>query len=546
MRPSLLGLIALTLPPSSDALTALDVRAGWRPLFDGVSLAGWRSVRGDEVAPEGWSVVGGALHQEGGGADLVTTGTYAEFELEFQWRLSEGGNSGVKYLVPPHDAPSAVGPEYQLLDDSRHPDGTRASHRAASLYDLVPAELATPPEPGVFHSARIVSRDGWIEHGLDGALVLRVDTASPRWRTLLEASKFSDTPSFARAGRGWIALQDHGDEVWFRDLALRELPAGGAPEVDLLGGDGLASWHAFGDAIYEREDRTLLGKVGGGSQSFLVSDVILADFVLEVDVRAELPGNSGIQIRCHEREDGRPFGYQIEIDPSERSWSGGLYDEARRGWLQSLAENPAGRAAFDRHGWNRYRIECVGPRLRAWVNGVPTVDRLDLADHEGSIGLQVHSGDDTCVRWRDLRAWDLGRHVWVPVALCACQESPCVRGSEVSHSGTRGAWTVRFGDRGGWLALPDFADGSALRCELELACPTTLRCGEWSLELPNPAEGQALALGVCRDGARFAAFVDGRLVADLYLEEPSAPVELGLAGPGALMLRELEALRPAR
>jgi hypothetical protein len=92
----------------------------------------------------------------------------------------------------------------------------------------------------------------------------------------------------------------------------------------------------------------------------------------------------------------------LEVDPSARSWSGGLYDEGRRGWLQGLEHNPAGRAAFRRDGWNHYRIECVGPSIRCWVNGVPTADFLDHADANGHVALQVHSGSTTRLAWRNV------------------------------------------------------------------------------------------------------------------------------------------------
>ncbi|HVS16963.1 MAG TPA: DUF1080 domain-containing protein [Planctomycetota bacterium] len=197
----------------------------------------------------------------------------------------------------------------------------------------------------------------------------------------------------------------------------RTAPQGRA--LELFDGATLAGWRALGDARYSVDDGCILGEVGGGGQSFLVSERTFGDFVLELDVKNELPGNSGIQVRSRVRDDGRLQGYQIEIDPSPRAWSGGLYDEARRGWLDDLAGDDVARAAFRPGEWNRYRIECRGAWIRAWVNGVPTADHLDALDLEGVIGLQVHSGNDTRVRWRDLRLVDLGTRAWrdVPVSL---------------------------------------------------------------------------------------------------------------------------------
>jgi hypothetical protein len=182
-------------------------------------------------------------------------------------------------------------------------------------------------------------------------------------------------------------------------------PAPGA-RIALLNGVDLAGWRAVGDAQWTVVNGELLGETGGGSQSFLISEREFGDFTLELELRNEAPGNSGVQFRSHQRENGRVFGYQIEVDPSARAWSGGLYHEAGRGWLASLADKPEARAAFALGEWNHYRIEAVGPRIRTWVNGVPAVDFTDLeaaeTDARGFLALQVHSGQDTKVRWRNL------------------------------------------------------------------------------------------------------------------------------------------------
>jgi hypothetical protein len=190
----------------------------------------------------------------------------------------------------------------------------------------------------------------------------------------------------------------------------------------LYDGETLDGWHDYGDAIYAADGESILGTIGGGAQSFLISDQSYGDFVLEVDVKAEEPGNSGIQIRSHAKENGRPFGYQIEIDCSDRAWSGGLYDEARRGWLDDLKLNPEGRAAFKYQEWNQFHIEAIGPWIRVCVNGVPTADYFDTMDLEGFFGLQVHSGNNTRVRWRNPKLLDLGERHWIDVV--SDEESP--------------------------------------------------------------------------------------------------------------------------
>lgn len=183
--------------------------------------------------------------------------------------------------------------------------------------------------------------------------------------------------------------------------------AAAAPAPDtappLLDAAVLPSWQIVGEAWFRWEDGVLHGSGGGARNSFLLSPRDYADFVLEGEVRILPGGNSGIQLRSHLRPDGTLYGYQIEIDPSERAWTGGLYDEARRGWLDPLDDQPAARAAFRPGEWNRFRIECRGDRIRSWINGVPCADFRDDADASGRIAFQVHGGGRTEVFWRDLR-----------------------------------------------------------------------------------------------------------------------------------------------
>lgn len=198
------------------------------------------------------------------------------------------------------------------------------------------------------------------------------------------------------------------DRPWWRFLETEPL----LPET--LGANGLPTgWVSVGgDARYEIEvgedGETILRGIGGGPRNtFLVDPRITGDFLLEFEVLIDRGGgNSGVQIRSAVETD-RMFGYQIEIDPSERSWSGGLYDEGRRGWLASLEDSIEARDSFVPGRWNRYTVLAVGPRIRTWINDVPAVDHVDFMDSQGRIGLQVHSGHCD-VRWRRLRIADLG------------------------------------------------------------------------------------------------------------------------------------------
>ncbi len=255
---------------------------------------------------------------------------------------------------------------------------------------------------------------------IEGPTVTLIDGLKPVFHGTLSDPGFAQArslPAFAHwslpslTNGQRLGLLSGGEPTWLHGVAIRSLDG---PVIAMTDDpiDGEA-WRALGDAIYTIEGDVLRGVVGGGAQSFLTTHQRYGDFILDVDVRLDDAGNSGIQIRSTIRDDGRLFGPQIEIDPrTDRRWSGGFYDEGRRGWRQSLAANEAGRAAFDLAGWNRYRIECVGPRYRVWVNDVPTANVLDPLDLVGHIGFQVHSGNNTAVRWRRPRLRDLGEHTW--------------------------------------------------------------------------------------------------------------------------------------
>lgn len=161
-------------------------------------------------------------------------------------------------------------------------------------------------------------------------------------------------------------------------------------------------WHVIGGkADFQMHDGVLTGHGTDSRNAFLTSPRNYSDFVLDLEVKLDA-GNSGIQVRSHAKgEEGQATiaGYQVEVDPTARAWSGGIYDEGRRGWLFDLKDNEAAQRAFRPGEWNRYVIECRGPWLRTWVNGVPAADGVDVMDEEGRIAFQVHSGNTT-VHWR--------------------------------------------------------------------------------------------------------------------------------------------------
>ncbi len=169
-----------------------------------------------------------------------------------------------------------------------------------------------------------------------------------------------------------------------------------------------------GEARYRVENGAIVGTtVKGTPNTFLCTERLFGDFVLELDFNVDPRLNSGVQVRSESHQayqDGRVHGYQVEIDPAERAWTGGIYDEARRKWLNDLEENEAARNAFKQNEWNHFRIEAIGSSIKTWLNGVPAADLTDFMTPVGFIALQVHgtkSDEPLEIRWRDIRIQDL-------------------------------------------------------------------------------------------------------------------------------------------
>jgi hypothetical protein len=250
-------LLLSLLQSTPNTLTPAERSADWRLLFDGQTLAGWRGLGYDSVPTGHWVVVDGAIKKVASGnvprvpdgrplngGDLMTVATFGDFELTWEWRVTPGANSGVKYnvseemsvaqggqmtpaavargaIAPNH---SALGFEYQILDDDRHEDGKLATHRSGALYDMIapgPAKRLNPV--GEWNRSTVIFRGNHGEHWLNGKKIVEFDLGTARMDSLLAASKYRAIPGFATRRKGHIVLQDHGDEVYFRNVKVREL-----------------------------------------------------------------------------------------------------------------------------------------------------------------------------------------------------------------------------------------------------------------------------------------------------------------------------------
>lgn len=217
------GTAAATAETAHNTLTDEERAEGWRLLFDGESLAGWRGYE-SQTPPEGWRAEDGTLHRFGSGGDIMTVDEYEDFVLDLDWKISEGGNSGIFYRAVtglPHIYTGA--PEMQVLDDANHPDGQNPLTSAGSVFAVYPAPRGIVRPAGEWNHAQIIVDGNDVEQWLNGKLIVHYELGSPAWKRHVADSKFADVPEYGAAREGHIGLQDHGDEVWFRDIKLREL-----------------------------------------------------------------------------------------------------------------------------------------------------------------------------------------------------------------------------------------------------------------------------------------------------------------------------------
>lgn len=228
-------------PDAPNTLTKQEQRDGWKLLFDGKTTKGWRGAYKDSFPQRGWSVNDGTLSiQKTDGSestnfgDIVTTDEYSQFDLRFDFKLSEGANSGVKYFVAeqsPKPAGSAFGLEYQVLDDERHPDakmGRDGNRTVGSLYDLITAKDKKVNPIGQWNMGRVLVRGNHVEHWLNGSKVVEYERGSEAFRELVAKSKYAapqynSNGRFGEAPKGHILLQDHGDHVEFRNIKIKPL-----------------------------------------------------------------------------------------------------------------------------------------------------------------------------------------------------------------------------------------------------------------------------------------------------------------------------------
>lgn len=185
----------------------------------------WKNYNQDTISSN-WTYQNGILTLEPGGGDIVTKEQYQNFDLEIEWKISEGGNSGLFFNVVENDTLGAVyysGPEYQFIDDERHADAKNRKHRSGDNYDVQQATKETVKPAGEWNLTRLVVNNGKVEHYLNGEKIVEYELGSQAWQDSVANSKFAQMPAYAKADSGHLALQDHGDPISFRNIRIKEL-----------------------------------------------------------------------------------------------------------------------------------------------------------------------------------------------------------------------------------------------------------------------------------------------------------------------------------
>lgn len=227
---TIITLVAVIVGSSANEVSAQE--GGWVSLFDGKTTKGWHTY-GKTEAGSAWQVSDGTLHLNIEGktqddrGDLVTDKEYENYHLKLEWKISEGGNSGVIFNI--HEDKEKYGntynsgPEMQVLDSDNHADGKIFKHRAGDLYDLIPSSSEPAKPVGEWNLAEIISNNGKLQFFLNGVNIVTTTMYNDEWKALIAGSKFAEWPGFGTYKKGKIALQDHNDKVWFRNIQIKEL-----------------------------------------------------------------------------------------------------------------------------------------------------------------------------------------------------------------------------------------------------------------------------------------------------------------------------------
>lgn len=409
------GLFFTGCKQGQNKLTDQEAADGWVLLFDGKTLNGWRDFKGDSVIKAPWVAEKGTLTSLGKGSDstgyIVTEKQYENFIIAFDWKISDGGNSGLLYHVverPEFKVPYVTGPEYQLIDDAGFASPIEEWQKAAADYAMYVCDPAKKVlmKAGDWNTSKIVFDNGHVEHWLNGQKVLEFEAWSDDWFTRKGSGKWDNAPEYGLARSGHFAVQDHGSRVWFKNVKIKELPRKPKQE-SLFNGKDLAGWDVYGTELWYVKDGELICESGPDKEyGYLGTRKYYNDFDLSLEFKEEANGNSGVFIRSYIKKGVEISGWQVEVAPPGHD-TGGIYESYGRGWLYQIPDEK--ETILKKDDWNSMRIKIVGDKVTTWLNGEIMTDLTDgkIGQGKGRIMLQIHSGGGIKVRWKNLQLIEL-------------------------------------------------------------------------------------------------------------------------------------------
>ncbi len=404
-------------------LTATEKAAGWKVLFDGKSTAAFKSFAGKDgkMPAKGWTVENGELKSAagGGGGDIETIEEFEDFEFSLEFKCSAGANSGIMYRVADgKDFPWRTGPEFQLLDDEKHADGKDPKHRVGSLYDLIAPPPAAPgggllAPAEKWHSARVRISNGLLTHFLNGVKTAECRIDGQEWKDMIAHSKFKDMAGFGMEKKGHIALQDHGDEVSFRNIRVRDLKQKLPGEVNMFNGKDFDGWTWFTNDegktkladVFAMKDGLVSDK--GQPNGYIVTTALYTSYIIRVSWRWDAPPakmyNSGVLVRVGPKDEVWPRSIEAQLMAGNAGdfYSIGSFPmkgDAGRTNGRHVAhtmsnERPQGE-------WNEYEIIVDGGTITLNVNGAELNKATECEATAGRIALQAEGGQ---IWFKDVR-----------------------------------------------------------------------------------------------------------------------------------------------
>ncbi len=404
-------LVSSCASSTHNKLTKEEVAEGWQLLFDGKTMNGWRDYNGDSLTAP-WFVENGTIRAKGEGADehgyIVTDKVYENFELVWDWKIAEGGNSGMLYHVvenPKFAVPYVTGPEYQLIDNLGFPQPLEVWQKTAADYAMhTPdtAKLIIKPA-GEWNTSKIVFDNGHVEHWLNGEKVVEFEAWTDDWFTRKQSGKWENAPEYGLARKGVICLQDHGSAAWFRNVKIKELPKKAKAPIALFNGIDLTGWEVYGTEKWYIKDSLLVCESGPDKQyGYLATRGYYDNFDLTLEFKQEADGNSGVFFRSFIEPGVKVNGWQVEVAPKGND-TGGIYESYGRGWLLQIPDEK--EHLLKEREWNTLRIAANGNNVKTYLNGELMADLTDevIGKAQGRIALQIHDGGGIKVLWRNIR-----------------------------------------------------------------------------------------------------------------------------------------------